>query len=49
MAGYNLKLGQYKKLFKSEGYSTKEDVENLKSFQKEDFQSIGIIMRGIYI
>ena len=37
----NLRLGQYKQLFKSEGYSTKEgDFKNLKGF---DLQSVGII------
>ena len=41
-----LKLGQYKNFFKLEGFSTKEDLENLKSLKKEDFESIGITMRG---
>ena len=41
-----IKLGQYKPLFKSEGYSTNEDVENLKGLTRKDLQSIGITRRG---
>ena len=42
----SLKLGQYNELFSSEGYCTKEDVENLKGLTREDLQSIGITRRG---
>ena len=43
----NLKLGQYEELFGSEGYSTKDDVENLKGLELADLKSIGITRRGI--
>lgn len=42
----SIKLGQYKALFKSEGYSTDEDVENLKGLTRKDLESIGITRRG---
>ena len=42
----SLKLGQYKPLFKSEGYYTAEDVENLKGLTKKELQAMGITRRG---
>ena len=42
----NLKLGHYEDLFESEGYSTKDDVENLKGLEESDLISIGITRRG---
>ena len=44
----SLKLSQYKPLFKTEGYYTDEDVENLKGLTKADLQSMGITRRGNY-
>jgi len=41
-----IKLSQYKALFKSEGYSTGEDVENLKGLKRKDLEEIGITRRG---
>ena len=42
----NIKLDQYEELFKLEGYSTEEDLENLKGLTRTDLQSIGITRRG---
>jgi len=42
----SLKLGPYKPLFRSEGYYTAEDVENLKGLTKKELQAMGITRRG---
>ncbi|XP_065897233.1 chitin synthase chs-2-like isoform X2 [Dysidea avara] len=41
----NLKLPQYEELFESEGYSTDEDVENLKGLTEKHLRKMGITRR----
>ena len=39
-------MEEYEDLFKSKGYSTSEDVENLKGLEENDLRAMGIKKRG---
>ena len=41
-----LELQEYIDLFGKEGYSTEDDIENLKDLKSEDLQRMGIHKRG---
>ena len=39
-------MEEYTELFKEEGYSKEEDVENLKGLNKRDLSRMGIVKMG---
>ena len=42
----SLELDEYTESFEAEGYSTKEDVKNLKDLTSEEMKAIGVHKRG---
>ena len=42
-----LQLYEYSELFEREGYSTDDDIENLKDLQENDLRTMGISKRGM--
>ena len=43
-----LQLYEYTELFEREGYSTAEDIENLKDLGENDLKAMGISKRGMH-
>ena len=43
-----LQLCEYTELFEQEGYSTFEDIENLKDLEESDLRAMGVSKRGMY-
>ena len=41
-----LEMSEYKELFKKEGFSGPDDVENLKNLTKKELQAMGVTKRG---
>lgn len=42
-----LQLSEYTELFEREGYSTAEDIENLKDLEESDLRAMGVSKRGM--
>lgn len=43
-----LQLHEYTELFEREGYSTADDIENLKDLKENDLRAMGVSKRGMH-
>ena len=43
-----LQLYEYTELFEQEGYSTADDIENLKDLKENDLRAMGVSKRGMH-